>query len=220
MTLGKEGVTVGSQDEQTGTPTDVSGTAPRESGSPPPDHNGHDRAEFELAAKPVPETGGLARCSIIIPVHNRASLTRQCLNVLLAQRDPNLDREIIVIDDASRDLTPRLLTAFGDRIRVITHETAQGFAAACNAGAAAAAGDYLVFLNNDTVPRANWLTKLATYAQAHPRGGGRRRQAALPERYGAARGRRLWSRPLPPPPVRGVSRPVIRPLTNPASSRR
>ncbi len=107
-------------------------------------------------------------CSVIIPLHNRASLTRQCLNTVLAQHDEGIEREIVVVDDGSTDLTARLLAAYADRIRVVSHPTAQGFAAACNAGAAVATGEYLVFLNNDTLPRAGWLRALTTYAADHP----------------------------------------------------
>lgn len=108
-------------------------------------------------------------CSIIIPVHNKASLTRGCLNTILAQADEGVSREIIVVDDGSTDLTPRLLASYGDAVRVVTHEKAQGFARACNAGAAAARGDYLILLNNDTLPWTGWLTAIAMYANDHPR---------------------------------------------------
>src|SRR5439155_17352910 len=121
------------------------------------------------------------RCSIIIPVHNRASLTRQCLNALVAQRLPfplarevagngsgPVAYEIVVVDDASTDLTGELLAGYGERIRVVTRATNDGFARACNDGAAAARGAYLVFLNNDTIPRAGWLEALVRYADGHP----------------------------------------------------
>lgn len=113
----------------------------------------------------------MARCSIIIPVLNLASVTRQCLDRLLA--DPPLcgEQEIIVVDDGSRDDTPRLLNSYGDRIRVVTHATNTGYATACNDGAAIAAGDDLVFLNNDTIPSPGWLDALVRHAEADPRAG-------------------------------------------------
>ena len=43
----------------------------------------------------------MPRCSIIIPVHNKASLTRQCVNALLAQREDSVDFEIIVANSDS-----------------------------------------------------------------------------------------------------------------------
>jgi GT2 family glycosyltransferase len=109
----------------------------------------------------------LPLCSIIIPVYNRASVTRQCLDALLSQR-PETENEIVVVDDGSRDPTARLLASYGDQIRVVTHTTNAGFATACNDGAATASGDYLVFLNNDTLPQPGWLDALVRYTDAHP----------------------------------------------------
>lgn len=107
--------------------------------------------------------------SIIIPVHNKASLTRQCLNTILAQsREDGTEREIIVVDDGSTDLTSRLLRSYGGHIELVTHGKAQGFARACNAGAAVARGKHLILLNNDTLPCTGWLTALERYATDHP----------------------------------------------------
>ena len=111
------------------------------------------------AERPVPTA------TIIIPVHNKASLTRQCLNTLLAETEVGVAREIVVVDDGSIDLTPELLAAYGNQIRTIRHEVGAGFAGACNAGAALATGEYLVFLNNDTVPRAGWLEAMVRHAE-------------------------------------------------------
>jgi GT2 family glycosyltransferase len=108
------------------------------------------------------------RCSIVIPVHNRAGLTRLCLDSILAQ-PPIVPHEIIVVDDASTDETPRLLAEYGEVIRIVHRENNAGFAAACNDGARAAHGRYLIFLNNDTIPQAGWLDALVAYAQRHPR---------------------------------------------------
>jgi GT2 family glycosyltransferase len=110
----------------------------------------------------------MPRCSIIIPVFNRASLTRHCLNALLAAPPASTEVEIIVVDDGSSDVTPRVLADYSERIRVVTHVANQGFAATCNDGAAVATGNYLVFLNNDTIPKEGWLDSLVRHAETHP----------------------------------------------------
>lgn len=110
----------------------------------------------------------MPRCSIIIPVHNHAALTRQCISALLRMPAVTTDTEIVVVDDASTDLTPEVLREFGGSIRVVTHTTNAGFAVSCNDGAAAAAGEFLIFLNNDTIPLSGWLDALVIYADAHP----------------------------------------------------
>ena len=106
--------------------------------------------------------------SIIIPVHNKATITRQCLDALLAEPEDGLDRQIVVVDDGSTDMTSTLLDRYGDRVLVIRNETALGFAGACNAGVAAAAGEFVILLNNDTVPTSGWLSALVNYAVEHP----------------------------------------------------
>ena len=108
----------------------------------------------------------MTRASVIVPVHGNAALTRRCLDALLAGLAA--DCEAIVVDDASPDSTPELLRGYGERLRVVSLDENQGFAAACNAGAAAARGEALVFLNNDTEPRPGWLETLLSYAKRHP----------------------------------------------------
>jgi GT2 family glycosyltransferase len=107
-------------------------------------------------------------CSIVIPVYNKANLTRQCLDRLLAGPAPTCPFEIIVVDDGSRDSTAAMLRGYGGRIRVVTHPKNQAFARSCNDGAAVARGEYLVFLNNDTIPLAGWLDALVQYIEARP----------------------------------------------------
>src|SRR3954463_15449889 len=92
---------------------------------------------------------GTPNASIIIPVHNKATITRQCLDALLAEPEDGVDRQLVVVDDGSTDTTQSLLTRYSDWVLVIRNETALGFAGACNAGVAAAAGEFVVLLNND-----------------------------------------------------------------------
>jgi len=105
-------------------------------------------------------------CSIIIPVFNKAALTRQCLDAVIHTSGTNY--EVIVVDDASSDDTQEMLKGYGNNVRVVTHAANKGFATSCNDGAAMAKGDFLVFLNNDTIPRNGWLNALSDYAQEHP----------------------------------------------------
>lgn len=106
------------------------------------------------------------RYSIVIPVHNQAALTRQCLEALLGE-PAAVSHETIVVDDASTDSTAELLSGYADRVRVVSRDENGGFAAACNDGAVAAGGKYLVFLNNDTIPTAGWLDTLVAHLEAN-----------------------------------------------------
>jgi GT2 family glycosyltransferase len=108
-------------------------------------------------------------CSIVIPVYNRAALTRRCLDALLASPPEEAEPEIVVVDDGSSDSTSQLLADYGDHVRVVRHERNVGFAAACNDGVEAASGEWLVFLNNDTIPQPGWLDALLRYAHGRDR---------------------------------------------------
>lgn len=91
--------------------------------------------------------------SVIIPTYNNWGLLRACLKSL-AQHLPE-NTEIIVADNGSTDITPQVCAAlgaqlFGGRFRYELFPENRNFGPACNWGAQAAAGEYLLFLNNDT----------------------------------------------------------------------
>src|SRR5262249_40115974 len=73
--------------------------------------------------------------------------------------------ELILIDNGSTDGTPTYfeelkLRAGPNRVEVIRNEENLGFPPAINQGLAAAQGEFLVLLNNDTVVTPNWLDGL------------------------------------------------------------
>jgi len=105
--------------------------------------------------------------SIIIPVFNKVELTRQCL-ISLAEVTDNINYEVIVVDNASTDGTQSLLATLGGDLQIIRNTENLGFAKGCNQGARAARGRYLVFLNNDTIPKKDWLNSLVDEVAAHP----------------------------------------------------
>jgi GT2 family glycosyltransferase len=122
------------------------------------------RGDGGLAAGDVQTGDGRITASVIIPVFNKVEFTFQCLRSLLAEIDFR-ETEVIVVDNASTDETPRLLSHFSRLLRVVTNDQNLGFVEACNRGAAAARGRYLVFLNNDTEVRPGWLSHLVETAE-------------------------------------------------------
>ncbi|GMV50143.1 MAG: glycosyltransferase [Nitrospira sp.] len=106
-------------------------------------------------------------CSIIIPVWNNAALTQQCLTAL-AQVTDGVTYEVVVVDNGSTDGIQDFLKTLGGDVQVICNQDNLGFAKACNQGARAARGEFLVFLNNDTVPLQGWLSALVEEARTHP----------------------------------------------------
>jgi glycosyltransferase involved in cell wall biosynthesis/GT2 family glycosyltransferase/cytochrome c-type biogenesis protein CcmH/NrfG len=108
--------------------------------------------------------------SIIIPVHNRAQLTQECI-VALSGAETRANYELIIVDNASTDDTPRILQAIEGDVTVLRQSSNRGFAAACNLGARVATGEFLVFLNNDTQPQSGWLDALLECARSEKSAG-------------------------------------------------
>jgi len=91
------------------------------------------------------------KTSIILPAFNEAL----ALPVVLDDLEKHLggDIEVIVVDDGSTDETQQVAEQRG--VPIIRHETNRGKGAAMATGAAAATGDYLVFMDADaTYPAA------------------------------------------------------------------
>jgi GT2 family glycosyltransferase len=112
--------------------------------------------------------------SIIVPVYNKVEYTRNCLVQLRRTLPPNFRGEIIVVDDASLDETPAVVAEFAAadaRIRSLRNEQNLGFIRSCNRAAAAATGEVLIFLNNDTLPQPGWLLPLLKVLQEYPDAG-------------------------------------------------
>ncbi len=103
-------------------------------------------------------TDAAPRASIVIPVYNQCARTLSCLRAL-AEHPPHTTHEVIVVDDGSADQTASVLPAIAG-LRYHRRSANGGFIAACNDGAALARGEFLVFLNNDTVPQPGWLDAL------------------------------------------------------------
>lgn len=113
---------------------------------------------YEAVDTPPPVT-------IVIPVFNRLDLTKQCLEALSRTTPADL-YEVIVVDNASTDGTTELLRRerAAGRLKAVLNDENLGFGRACNRAARLARGEYVLFLNNDTVPQAGWLEALVATA--------------------------------------------------------
>ncbi len=109
--------------------------------------------------------------SIIIPTYNGKHLLAVCLPALQAQTYPAERFETIVVDDASSDGSVQFVAENFPEVRVVTLQRNSGFIAACNAGVAAARGEVLVLLNNDTEAEPGWLEALVGGLQENPQAG-------------------------------------------------
>ncbi len=100
--------------------------------------------------------------SIIIPVFNKMEYTKNCISTLYQVTPSNLF-ELIIVNNGSTDGTKEFLEDFvkdHPNLKIINNKENFGFAKACNQGAQLAKGEYLLFLNNDIIPLANWLEEM------------------------------------------------------------
>ena len=108
------------------------------------------------------------KVSIIVVTYNNIDYNKLCLQSILEKTDYP-DYEVIVVDNASTDATQDYLLSLEDkRIKIILNQNNEGFARANNIGIKEASGEYLVFLNNDTVVTKGWISKLVNYLDGHP----------------------------------------------------
>jgi GT2 family glycosyltransferase len=106
-------------------------------------------------------------CGVVIPTYNGGALTAACVDALLGTSPSVCELRIVVVDDGSSDDTAEALARFGSRVQFVALGVNQGFARACNAGAEAAGDvDYLLFLNNDTIPTPGFLDALVQEASS------------------------------------------------------
>ena len=103
-----------------------------------------------------------ARLSVVVAALNEAAGIARCLGALAPLRTRG--HEVIVVDGGSSDATARLAAPLADRVIAAP----RGRAAQLNAGAAAAAGDALLFLHADTrlPPEADRLVAQALRVHA------------------------------------------------------
>lgn len=136
------------------------------------------------------QTSALPACSVVIPTWNRADLLQETLASLEGQSYSNFD--VIIVSDGEdetlRSVERNLRSNLA--LRWIFHVCNRGQGAARNTGAAAASGDFLLFLDDDTTPNPDLIARHMT-----------RHLEAGPERKLAVIGRTAEHRqgPLPLP---------------------
>jgi glycosyltransferase involved in cell wall biosynthesis len=104
------------------------------------------------------------QATVIIAARNAAATLRDTLEGLERQRGaPAFD--VVVVDDGSDDATAEIARAAALQLELLS-SGGQGPGAARNAGAAAARGDMLVFLDADCRPEPDWLARLLSAARS------------------------------------------------------
>jgi GT2 family glycosyltransferase len=105
--------------------------------------------------------------SVVIVAYGGKQPLEACLTAL--ERHTGWPRlELIVVDNGTRDGTSSWLKAAVERDRrllVIENAENLGFARAANQGIRRASGEYVVLLNDDTLPAPGWLSRLVAHLE-------------------------------------------------------
>lgn len=97
--------------------------------------------------------------SIIILNWNGKKMTEKCLNSLIPQINKNF--EIIIVDNASADGSPKYLRKKFPKIKLVQSKKNLGYAGGNNLGVKNAKGDYYLILNNDLIVDKNFLKEIS-----------------------------------------------------------
>jgi len=104
--------------------------------------------------------------SVIIVSYNSMELLENCLfSVQKAMQ--TIDGEIIIIDNNSNDGSKESLPSKFPGVKFIFNNENLGFAKACNQGSKISSGDFILFLNPDTVLSETCLTDCISFFKTH-----------------------------------------------------
>lgn len=103
--------------------------------------------------------------SIIIVNYNTKHLTADCIDSIIAKTS-EVEYEIILVDNASSDGSQEEFSSDG-RILFLEAGDNLGFGKANNLGAQHAKGDYIFFLNSDTLLLNNAIYEMWRYSEEH-----------------------------------------------------
>ncbi|MCY7421642.1 MAG: glycosyltransferase family 2 protein [Chitinophagaceae bacterium] len=108
--------------------------------------------------------------SIIIVNYNVKYFLEQCLSSVFKAIN-NLNAEVWVVDNASTDGSIEFLQARFSWINVIANEKNVGFAKANNQALYKCTGEYILFLNPDTIVAEDCFVKSLAFINEHPKAG-------------------------------------------------
>jgi GT2 family glycosyltransferase len=106
------------------------------------------------------------RLSVVIVNWNTTGLLTDCVRSI-ERHPPSCEREVIVVDNASRDFDEAAFRASFPRVTLIVNRDNAGYARGNNQGIAASSGDYVLLLNPDTEVTDGALDALVRFMDEH-----------------------------------------------------
>lgn len=105
--------------------------------------------------------------SVVVLSWNTCELLRACLASLAAAGD-RVEREVLVVDNASEDDSAAMVAAEFPWVRLIRNEANEGYAKGNNIGIRARRGRHVLLLNSDTEVRPGSLDRLVDFLEQNP----------------------------------------------------
>ena len=115
-------------------------------------------------------SAGEIRISIIIVTFNSLPSLKYCL-AHLKEAVKRTKCQLIIVDNNSIDNSPSVAKNLWPESEILINRSNFGFASACNQGAKAANGSYLLFLNPDVTVDTNCIEDLMAFAKSKDKAG-------------------------------------------------
>ncbi|MDE1867957.1 MAG: glycosyltransferase [Thaumarchaeota archaeon] len=106
----------------------------------------------------ISEPNSYPRLTVIVPAYNEEKVIERTIQALVETKYP--DKEIIAVDDGSKDKTFQIMNKYNKQIKAL-HKENGGKASAINFGLAYATGEIIVVVDADTIIGMDSLTHLA-----------------------------------------------------------
>lgn len=107
--------------------------------------------------------GGAPSVTLVLPTYRRDAALGRALAGLAQQTDPGVPWDLVVVDNDDAPGSEAIVRAAAESLPVpvrVVHELRRGASSARNRGIAEASGTIVAFMDDDVVPRPDWLRRL------------------------------------------------------------
>lgn len=106
--------------------------------------------------------------SVVVLGYNGREFLEDCLSSVLDQDSPSDQYEVLYVDNGSRDGSATLVKERFPQVQILELDRNHGYAEGNNIGFRLTRGEFIVFLNQDTVVHRSWLRQLIDGLRSSP----------------------------------------------------